>query len=133
MAGVTRDRVAVPAHLRTEVGERWVEVVDTGGIGIVDRDDLGGEVEKQVAQALSTADVVLWLVDVREGITPLEIKPEACVGVVLCSAGYPGGFANGKPISGLNEASRLPSVEIFHAGTARDGATVADQARARRS
>jgi phosphoribosylamine--glycine ligase len=56
-----------------------------------------------------------------EGITPLEIKPEACVGVVLCSAGYPGGFANGKPISGLNEASGLPSVEIFHAGTARDG------------
>ena len=56
-----------------------------------------------------------------EGITPLEVKPEACVGVVLCSAGYPGGFVNGKPISGLNEASRLPSVEVFHAGTARDG------------
>jgi len=56
-----------------------------------------------------------------EGITPLEVKPEACVGVVLCSAGYPAGFATGKPISGLNEASRLPGVEIFHAGTARDG------------
>jgi GTP-binding protein len=71
-AGVTRDRVAVPAHLRTNAGDRWIEVVDTGGIGIVDRDDLGGEVEKQVAQALSTADVVLWLVDVRDGITPLD-------------------------------------------------------------
>jgi GTP-binding protein len=71
-AGVTRDRVAVPAHLRTEMGDRWVEVVDTGGIGVVDRDDLGDEVEKQVAQALSTADIVLWLVDVREGITPLD-------------------------------------------------------------
>src|SRR5262245_36533245 len=56
-----------------------------------------------------------------EGITPLEVKPEACVGVVLCSAGYPAGFATGKPISGLNEASRLPGVEVFHAGTARDG------------
>jgi phosphoribosylamine---glycine ligase len=41
--------------------------------------------------------------------------------VVLCSAGYPAGFATGKPISGLNEASRLPNVEIFHSGTARDG------------
>jgi phosphoribosylamine---glycine ligase len=56
-----------------------------------------------------------------EGVTPLEVKPEACVGVVLCSAGYPGGFVTGKPISGLNEASGLPGVEIFHAGTARDG------------
>ncbi len=71
-AGVTRDRVAVPAHLSTESGDRWVEVVDTGGIGIVDRHDLGEEVEKQVHQALTTADVVLWLVDVREGITPLD-------------------------------------------------------------
>jgi phosphoribosylamine--glycine ligase len=56
-----------------------------------------------------------------EGITPLEVKPEACVGVVLCSAGYPAGFSTGKPISGLNEAARLPGVEIFHSGTARDG------------
>jgi phosphoribosylamine--glycine ligase len=56
-----------------------------------------------------------------EGITPLEVKPEACVGVVLCSAGYPAGFATGKQISGLNEAARLPNVEIFHSGTARDG------------
>jgi len=71
-AGVTRDRVAVPAHLSTESGDRWVEVVDTGGIGIVDRHDLGEEVEKQVQQALTTADVVLWLVDVRDGITPLD-------------------------------------------------------------
>lgn len=52
---------------------------------------------------------------------PLEIKPEACVAVVLCSGGYPGSFERGKPISGLNEAAKLPSVEIFHAGTARDG------------
>jgi phosphoribosylamine--glycine ligase len=54
-------------------------------------------------------------------LQPLEIKPEACVGVVLCSRGYPGSFERGKPIRGLSEAARLPSVEIFHAGTARDG------------
>jgi GTP-binding protein len=71
-AGVTRDRVAVPAHLRTALGERWIEVVDTGGIGIVDRDDLGPQVEEQIATAIRTSDLVLWLVDVREGITPLD-------------------------------------------------------------
>jgi GTP-binding protein len=71
-AGVTRDRVAVPAFLRAASGQRWVEVVDTGGIGIVDRDDLGPQVEEQIATAIATSDVILWLVDVREGITPLD-------------------------------------------------------------
>jgi len=71
-AGVTRDRVAVPAELRTARGKRWIEVVDTGGIGIVDRDDLEELVEEQIQRALATADVVLWLVDAREGITPLD-------------------------------------------------------------
>lgn len=71
-AGVTRDRVAVPARIQGAAGERWVEVVDTGGIGIVDRDDLGPQVEEQIGAAIATADVILWLVDVREGITPLD-------------------------------------------------------------
>lgn len=71
-AGVTRDRIAVPARLDTSTGAHWVEVIDTGGIGIVDRDDLGPHVENQVRTALAGADVVLFLVDVREGITPLD-------------------------------------------------------------
>ncbi|MEM1448328.1 MAG: ribosome biogenesis GTPase Der [Planctomycetota bacterium] len=69
-AGVTRDRIAVPARLSTTQGERWVEVVDTGGLGIVDRDDLGPHVEAQVETALMGADLVLFLVDVRDGLTP---------------------------------------------------------------
>jgi phosphoribosylamine--glycine ligase len=51
----------------------------------------------------------------------LDVKPEACVGVVLCSGGYPGSYAVGKPITGWSEAARMPSVEIFHSGTGRDG------------
>ncbi len=71
-AGVTRDRVTVQACLTTGEGQRWFEVVDTGGIGIVDRDDLGPHVEGQVAAALAGAHLILFLVDVREGITPLD-------------------------------------------------------------
>jgi GTP-binding protein len=71
--GVTRDRVVVRARIPSaEWGERAVEVVDTGGIGIVDRDDLGPVVEEQVAIALATADLVLFLVDARAGVTPLD-------------------------------------------------------------
>ena len=71
-SGVTRDRVAVPARLRGPWGERWVEVIDTGGIGVVDRDDLGPLVEEQVGNALASAQAVLFLVDVRDGLTPLD-------------------------------------------------------------
>lgn len=71
-AGVTRDRIAVPARLLRGDPEHWVEVVDTGGVGVVDRDDLGPHVEEQIRAALAGADLVLFVVDVREGITPLD-------------------------------------------------------------
>jgi GTP-binding protein len=77
-SGVTRDRVAVPARLRVETDEgqleRWVEVIDTGGIGIVDRDDLGEVVEAQVRTAVQSADAILFVVDVRDGLTPLDTE-----------------------------------------------------------
>ena len=37
--------------------------------------------------------------------------------VVLASGGYPGAYATGKVIEGLEEAARIPGVMIFHAGT----------------
>ena len=39
------------------------------------------------------------------------------VGVVVASGGYPGEFASGKPIAGLDEAAALADVRVFHAGT----------------
>jgi GTP-binding protein len=71
-AGVTRDRVSVPVRLDGPLGSRWVEAIDTGGIGIVDRDDLSEDVERQVDLALASAQIVLFLVDVRDGPTPLD-------------------------------------------------------------
>ena len=70
--GVTRDRVSVNARLDTPWGERPVEVIDTGGVGIVDRDNLGPHVEEQIRAALLVADVVLFVVDARAGVTPLD-------------------------------------------------------------
>src|SRR5207237_9516360 len=53
------------------------------------------------------------------------------VSVVLCSAGYPGRYDTGKPISGLAEADALPDVKVFHAGTRVDdqGRVVTDGGR----
>lgn len=64
-AGVTRDRLVLTCQIPEP--ERWVELMDTGGIGIVDRDDLAASVEIQVQTALHAADLVLFIVDAREG------------------------------------------------------------------
>jgi GTPase len=67
-AGVTRDRVT---HL-IEVGGRFAELVDTGGMGIVDADNLTEQVEDQIQAAVDSAQVVLFVVDCRDGPVPLD-------------------------------------------------------------
>ena len=52
------------------------------------------------------------------GKTELRWGPTASVCVVMASGGYPGGYAKGRPIFGLEEAAKLPDVKVFHAGTA---------------
>ena len=47
----------------------------------------------------------------------LEWKPGAAVCVVLASEGYPGDYAMGHEITGVDEAEKDPQTVIFHAGT----------------
>ncbi len=52
-------------------------------------------------------------------------RPEASVCVVLAAGGYPGHYAKGDAICGLDVANALSGVTVFHAGTAqKDGAVV---------
>jgi len=66
--GVTRDRVS------TIIGrdDKFFELVDTGGYGIVDADQLEEHVEGQIRQALESANLVLFMVDIRDGVVPLD-------------------------------------------------------------
>jgi len=66
--GVTRDRLS---HL-VEREERFFEIVDTGGMGIDDCDNLTKEIEEQIDAAVESADVILFVVDVRTGLLPLD-------------------------------------------------------------
>lgn len=55
----------------------------------------------------------------------LDWHDEHSVCVVMAAGGYPGAYEKGKPITGLEEAERVPGVSVFHAGTAeRDGSVV---------
>jgi len=69
-AGVTRDRVS------TIIGrdDRYFELIDTGGYGIVDTDDLSGHIEQQIIVAIESANLVLFMVDIRDGLVPLDEK-----------------------------------------------------------
>jgi phosphoribosylamine---glycine ligase len=60
----------------------------------------------------------------------LTWTPQACVGVVLASHGYPGPVDTGMPIAGLDDVAGMEGVQVFHAGTvARDGRVVTSGGR----
>ena len=67
-AGVTRDRIT---HL-IDIEDRFIELVDTGGMGIEDVDNLTEHIEEQIQTAIDSADVILFVVDTREGRLPLD-------------------------------------------------------------
>ncbi len=57
-------------------------------------------------------------------------RPGSSATVVMCAKGYPGAYATGSEIFGLDEASDLPGVLIFHAGTmAEQGGILANGGR----
>jgi len=67
-AGVTRDRVT---HL-VELRGRFVELVDTGGMGFDDPDNLSVQIEQQIQAAIDSASIILFVVDTRAGLTPAD-------------------------------------------------------------
>ncbi|CAN5907508.1 ribosome biogenesis GTPase Der [soil metagenome] len=72
VAGVTRDRLGALAQVGDDASPRYFELIDTGGVGIVDRDDLSEHVEGQIQTAIEEADLVLFVVDVRDGLMPMD-------------------------------------------------------------
>jgi phosphoribosylamine---glycine ligase len=80
-----------------------------------------GDPETQVVMTRLESDLVeicQAIIDRRIAETAVNWSAEASVCVVAASGGYPANFEKGKVISGLDEASRVEGVTIFHAGTA---------------
>jgi GTP-binding protein len=67
-AGVTRDRVAAPIEMQ----DGFFELVDTGGMGNLDADNLTEQIEGQINMAIAQAAVILFVVDIRAGVTGLD-------------------------------------------------------------
>lgn len=67
-AGVTRDRL----NTAIAAGDKWFDLVDTGGVGVVDADELSDDVDRQIRLAMEQAQVILFLVDARDGVMALD-------------------------------------------------------------
>jgi phosphoribosylamine--glycine ligase len=83
-----------------------------------------GDPETQVYLTRLENDLVELLdASVSGTLGKMELKwsPQASVCVVMATGGYPGNYAKGKVISGLDAANALLHAKIFHAGTARAG------------
>lgn len=83
-----------------------------------------GDPETQTYMRLLTSDILLLLdacIDGGLAEYPLEWASGHAVNVVLASGGYPDGYQKGFPISGIEDAEKVPGVVVFHAGTERKG------------
>ncbi len=70
-AGVTRDRVS--AIIERDLPEAgYFELIDTGGYGVVDSDQLNGHIEQQILRAIESAILIVFMVDIRDGLVPLD-------------------------------------------------------------
>ena len=70
VSGVTRDR----HYGKSDWNGKEFSVIDTGGYAIGSDDIFEEEIRKQVALAIDEADIIVFVVDVEEGITPMDVE-----------------------------------------------------------
>jgi len=67
--GITRDRIYTDAEWRNKV----FTMIDTGGIEINSTDEMWMHIKKQAEIAIETADVIIFFVDAKTGLTAQDI------------------------------------------------------------
>lgn len=72
-AGVTRDWMSADVEAETSENVPFqFTLIDTGGMGNIDSDNLTDDVEHQIETAVQMADMILFVVDAKEGIVSLD-------------------------------------------------------------
>src|ERR1700675_4742373 len=86
-----------------------------------------GDPETQVLMLRLKSDLVPALLASRDGMLKsfdLRWTDEPALTVVMAAKGYPGAYARGSVIEGLDDAGEVEGVEIFHAGTKAEGGKI---------
>ncbi len=111
-------------HAMAQEGEPYKGVLYAGlmltpqGPKVLEFNARFGDPENQVMIPLLKTDLVDILLAVINGSLDkirIDWSDEACVGVVMASAGYPGSYKKGFPIKGLDKLDE--GILVFHAGT----------------
>jgi GTP-binding protein len=70
VSGVTRDR----HYGKSDWNGKEFSVIDTGGYIVGSDDIFEGEIRKQVQLAIEESDIIVFVVDVEDGITPMDAE-----------------------------------------------------------
>ena len=102
-------------------------MIEDGAPKLIEYNVRFGDPECQVLMLRLNSDLLPALLATAEGQldgVTLEWSDDAALCVVMAAKGYPGAYAKGTEIKGLDAAARDPGVQIFHAGTRRDGSRI---------
>ncbi len=109
-SGVTRDR----QYGHSDWNGKYFSVIDTGGYVMGGDDEFEEEIRKQVQLAIDEADVILFLVDAHEGLTPMDedvaVMLRRCTKKVMLVANK---VDNSKQMEGLADFYSLGLGEIY--------------------
>ena len=116
---------AMAAEGRPFVGVLYAGLILTAdGPKLVEYNVRFGDPETQVLMPRLWGDLAQILLAARDGrLDPsmIELDPRTALTVVLAASGYPGDYAKGEVIGGLDDAAdAAPEVIVFHAGTRAD-------------
>jgi phosphoribosylamine--glycine ligase len=93
-------------------------MINNGGVKVLEFNARFGDPETQVTLPLvktDLVDIMLAVIDNKLDRIKVEWSNDACVGVVMASAGYPGSYKTGFPVTGLDDLDK--DILVFHAGT----------------
>jgi phosphoribosylamine--glycine ligase len=102
-------------------------MIDAEGPKLIEYNVRFGDPECQVLMPRLMSDLVPALIAARDGVLQsfdLRWYEETALAVVMAAKGYPGNYAKGSAIEGLDAAAQIEGVEIFHAGTRAEGGRI---------
>ena len=111
--------MAADGHPYTGFLYAGLMIDDTGAPSVVEFNCRFGDPEAQPVMARLQSDLVMLCDAALDGrLDQVEAKwdPRVSLGVVMAAGGYPGSYANGEPITGLDQAI-ADHGKVFHAGT----------------
>jgi phosphoribosylamine---glycine ligase len=134
LTGRTMDEIVLPTlHAMKAMGCPYKGVLYAGlmitadGPKLIEYNARFGDPECQVLMLRLMSDLVPALVAASDGMLKnfdLRWYGETALTVVMAARGYPGRYAKGSVIGGLDAAAGVEGVEIFHAGTREEGGRI---------